>query len=142
MEPKMKSNLFGGLCLASIIVTITTHCVGFEPVHNPKNPTNVTNHREDVEQSLYDLRGTKEATSLQAVGFKGCHWCDVLKHDTLEPLEKEGYDVKYVDKSQWTGPKPSRYPTLYYFDGNGKLLPKLTQTGFQSVEKVKEHLRK
>ncbi len=139
----MKSTLFGGLCLASLIVTASTYCVGFEPVHNPKNPTNVTNHSEDVgKDKSYDLRGIKEAVSMAAVGFKGCHWCEVLKEETIEPLQEEGYDVKYVDKADWDGDKPRRFPTLFYFDGNGKVLPKLTQTGFKTIQEVKEHLRK
>jgi len=77
------------------------------------------------------------ATRLTAVGWESCPYCQKFKTEVIPPLQEEGYEVKYVDRSLWNGPRIRTGPTLFFF--KGKVIVKVYQ-GFMTAEEVKEYL--
>ena len=144
----LKTKIYGGLCLGTLIVLSASYLQVFDAQRQGQDHLSGAAPSQTVGSNLtgifdYWLGGKKEvatATSLSAVGFKGCHWCEVLKKETLPVLKKEGYNVQYVDRQDWKGPKIKIAPTLFYMDSKGQIVRK--EVGFQTAEHVKKWLSK
>ena len=139
----MKSRIFGVLTCVTFLATSTAYLSLGNAHGETENPASVTVHSPLAESHQtgifrWNKKETK-ATSLSAVGWKGCSWCKKLKETTLPTLVKQGYDVRYVDLKDWKGPKVTAGPTLFYFDG--KKIVKI-EKGYRTADEVKKYLVK
>lgn len=147
----MTSRFYGVACCVTICVT----CLAYSPV--VKHLAVETAKRSTVDHQVAqldwprtqaDAEGTfqvalakeEKGTSLAAVGWEGCPWCEKLKEETLPDLVAQGYDVRYVDISDWKGPKVKTGPTLFFYADKNRLVH--THKGFMTVDQVKEYLDK
>ena len=141
----MKSRIFGVLTFGTFFATSIVYLSFSEPHSQAENSTSGPAHRASFESDPTLQTGWRwwkketTATSLSAVGWEGCEWCEKLKKEVLPVLQKQGYDVRYVYKKDWKGPKIKVGPTLFYFDG--KKIVKV-EKGYQSVEHIKKTLKK
>lgn len=122
----MKSHIFGALTCATFALTFMAY-LAEEYSHPSKIPAISTVDNQVV-----------RADRAVAVGSTNCPWCDKLKEETIYPLQKEGFNVAYVDHRDWSGPKPSLYPTIYFMNGNDIVR---TKVGFATKEQVKRGLK-
>lgn len=122
----MKSHFFGALTCATFALTFMAY-LAEEHTHPSKDQVVGTINNQVV-----------RADKAIAVGSTNCPWCDKLKEETIAPLQKEGYDVSYIDYRQWNGPKPSLFPTIYFMNGD-KIVR--TKVGFATKEQVKRGLK-
>lgn len=136
----MKSKIFGILTLATFTVTIAAYSSVGSRLENQSSASLSGNSRYvESYQTLWPWSKQK-ATSLAAVGWKGCKWCERFKETTLPALLDEGYDVRYVDIADWDGPKVRVGPTLFYFAEKNKIVK--VEKGYRTPEQVKEYLEK
>lgn len=141
----MKSYIFGGLTLVTFMVTIGTYSTVFGRLEN-QTKEGSPSYRLFVGPSepkivfKAELVSVVKATSLTAVGWEGCSWCQRFKETTLPALVKEGYDVKYTDKSLWKGPRITTGPTLFFYGKNGVIVK--VYRGYMTPDQVKQWLVK
>lgn len=126
----MKSKIFLGVCIASFIFAFTSHLVV-----GPQ----LASQSAKISTDNYQMALRNKATSLVAVGWEGCPWCKKFKEETLPIMVAEGYDVRYVDISEWKGPVVKYGPTLFFF--KKKVIVRVNK-GFLTAEQVKEYLCK
>jgi hypothetical protein len=142
----MKSRIFGVLTCVTFTLTSAAYLSFGNSNIETENPTSVPLHRstfgsDQAETGIFRWNQKKTtATSLSAVGWKGCKWCDKLKKEVLPVLVKQGYDVRYVDIKDWKGPKVKAGPTLFYIDGKKKIVK--IEKGYKTVEHIKKTLQK
>ena len=145
----MKATFFGLACLVTFALTSATYLPASRPAESQNTKGSTLAH--SPQPPVYDIwrwikaavtveEEEQKATSLAAVGWRGCKWCKQFKEKTLPPLVKEGYDVRYVDIKKWKGPKVTTGPTLFFFDDKDKIIR--VHKGFLTVEEVKEYLDK
>lgn len=143
----MKSKIYGGLCIVTLVVSSACHCLGFQTNDEGKNPDVCPNTCEVTEQDQ-SLALIVEATTLRsqkavsavAVGSKSCGPCVRLRTKTVEPMQEDGYDIKYVTTSKWPGKQPKSIPMIYYYNEKGRLIFK--ELGYKTIEHVKKRLKK
>ena len=157
---EMTSRFYGVACCVTICLT----CLAYSPLGQTverENHARSTVDRQAAEpdstrQAAEDLGNRdgeisivteaqmvaeeEQATSLAAVGWKGCPWCEKFKTETLPDLVAEGYDVRYVDLKDWKGPKVTTGPTLFFFVDRDKIVK--VHRGYLTADQVKEYLRK
>lgn len=147
----MTSRFYGVACCVTICVTCLAYSSVFQAVARETSTRRPVDHQvaqldwprteTGTEETLQvALAKAEKGTSLAAVGWEGCPWCEKLKEETLPDLVAQGYDVRYVDISDWKGPKVKTGPTLFFFADKNRLVH--THKGFMTVEQVKEHLDK
>ncbi len=140
----MKSRIFGVLTCVTFLLTFASYLQVVDTKFGPEDSTSGPLHNQTLRQNKpfawFWQREAAKATSMVAVGFEGCPPCAKLKKETLTPLRKEGYRVRYTFTKNWDGPKVRRAPTLFYLDDDFEIIR--VETGFQTAKHVKQYLTK
>lgn len=147
----MTSRFYGVACCVTICLTSLAYSPFFGPVEAKTPKRSTVDHQTTRLDRAGEETGTEaafqvalaegeKATSLAAVGWKGCQWCERFKAETLPDLVAEGYDVRYVDIADWKGPKVKTGPTLFFFVDRDKIVK--IHKGYLTADQVKEYLRK
>jgi thiol-disulfide isomerase/thioredoxin len=94
----------------------------------------------------FDLSGRSipiEAVKADRVIVVGASWCAPCQRlkPSIATLRDEGYNVRYVDVTDWKGPEVSAVPTTYYYRGETPL-PSLTKTGLWTIKEFKQRVIK
>lgn len=156
----MNSRIYGVLTCVTFSLTIVAYSPFLGPLESQNPASRTVDHQiagpDSTRQETTSLQSNgdqvavnseaqmvadeEKATSLAAVGWKGCPWCERFKAETLPDLVDQGYDVRYVDIGEWKGPKVTTGPTLFFFVNRDKIVK--VHKGYLTADQVKEYLRK
>ncbi len=141
MKDKSMKTLFGVLCCVAFTLT----SAAYHPFQENRVEAEATESVPAVSSSAEagqtgEDEEVEKATTLVAVTTKKCPPCRRLKYLTITVLLAQGYDVVIIPNEEWYGPAVKKFPTLVYYNEEGRCLR--VETGFKTAAHVKKYLAK